>query len=138
MDVLKIPFVETVGITKTADGKLELAFKKDVQNHLETVHASAQFTLAETASGEALQQQFPELVGKVVPLLRDSEVKFKKPALQNIYAEASISDESRSKFKEQFSKKGRAAIGVDVTVKDAEGTVTCVGAFNWLVQSMES
>ena len=134
MDVLKIPFVEKVGLTKRADGQLELAFKEDVQNHLATIHASAQFTLAETASGEALQQQFPELVGKVIPVLRDSEIKFKKPALQNIYAHASISDESRLKFTEQFSRKGRASISVDVSIQDREGTVTCVGIFNWFVQ----
>ena len=136
MNVLEIPFVEKVGISKTDDGQLELVFKKDVQNHLNTIHASAQFTLAETASGEALQQQFPELVGKVVPLLRDSDIKFKKPALYNIYAHAVISDASRLKFSEQFSKKGRASISVDVSIKDSEGTVTCVGMFNWFVQSI--
>ena len=138
MNVLKIPFVEKAGITKTADGQLELVFREDIQNHLNTIHASAQFTLAETASGEVLQQQFPELVGKVVPVLRDSEMKFKKPALQNIYAQASISDESRSKFSEQFSKKGRASITVHVDIKDVEGTVTSIATFNWFVQSLES
>ena len=138
MNVLEIPFVEKVGLTKTADDQLELVFKKDVQNHLNTIHASAQFTLAETASGEALQQQFPELGGKVIPVLRDAGIKFKKPALQNIYAQASISDESRLKFSEQLSKKGRASINVNVDIKDVEGTVTSVGTFNWFVQSIES
>ena len=137
MNVLKIPFVEKVGLTKTADGQLELAFKEDVQNHLATIHASAQFTLAETASGEALQQQFPELDGKVIPVLRDADIKFKKPALQNIYAQASISEESCAKFNEQFSKKGRASIDVNVDIKDVEGTVTSIGTFNWFVQSIE-
>ncbi|MCK4671138.1 MAG: DUF4442 domain-containing protein [Candidatus Aegiribacteria sp.] len=43
-----------------------------MQNHLQTIHASAQFTLAETASGEMLRIELPELVGKVVPIFRDS------------------------------------------------------------------
>jgi len=136
MNVLEIPFVEKVGITQNADDQLELAFKEDVQNHLNTIHASAQFTLAETASGKALLQQFPELVDKVIPLLRDADIKFKKPALKTIHAEASISDESSLKFSEQFAKKGRASIAVDVTIVDSEGTVTCVGRFNWFVQSI--
>ena len=52
MKVIEIPFVKKVGITKTENNKLELAFTADTQNHLETMHASAQFALAETASGE--------------------------------------------------------------------------------------
>lgn len=138
MDVLNIPFVEKVGITKSADDRLELAFSSGVQNHVQTLHASAQFTLAETASGEALQREFPKLVGKVIPILRDSEIKFKKPALKNVYAEAVVSDESHIKFSEQFSRKGRASIQVSVQVKDVDGTVTCIGTFNWFVQKIES
>ena len=78
MDVTKIPFVEKVGIVQKSDGRLELPFNESVHNHLHTIHASAQFVLAETASGEILQTLFPELVGKVVPVLRDSKIKFKK------------------------------------------------------------
>ena len=55
MDVTKIPFVEKVGVIKSTQGVLELSFNKTVQNHLPTIHASAQFALAETASGEILQ-----------------------------------------------------------------------------------
>ncbi|MDD2830510.1 MAG: DUF4442 domain-containing protein [Sulfuricurvum sp.] len=68
MDILKIPFVEKVGIEQDEKG-LKLIFRSDNLNHIATVHASAQFTLAETASGEALQRLFPDLVGKVIPSL---------------------------------------------------------------------
>jgi acyl-coenzyme A thioesterase PaaI-like protein len=63
MDVTKIPFVEKVGIVRQPDGGLGLPFNESVHNHLQTIHASAQFTLAETASGEVLQVLFPEIVG---------------------------------------------------------------------------
>lgn len=105
-----------------------------VQNHLKTIHACAQFTLAETASGEILQTTFPELLGKVIPVLRDSQIKFKKPATKSIIAVASVSSGSIQKFNDQISKKGRASISVDVEIKDIENTVTCVGKFNWFVQ----
>lgn len=137
MDVIEIPFVKKVGITKSANGELELPFTKETHNHLETMHASAQFTLAETASGEFLQTLFPELVGKVIPVLREATVKFKKPAVKNIIAYPSMSDETREKFNTQFSKKGRASICVDVEVKDIEGTVTSVASYNWFVQKIE-
>ena len=137
MNVVEIPFVKKVGITKTNNNKLELAFSDDNHNHLETIHASAQFTLAETASGEFLQTLFPDLVGKVIPVLRDATVKFKKPAIKNIIAYPSISDETREKFDAQFSKKERASISVIVEIKDIKNTVTCIATFNWFIQKIE-
>jgi len=136
MDVTKIPFVEKVGIVQQSDGGLSLPLNKSVQNHLQTIHASAQFALAETSSGEILQRLFPELVGKVVPILRDSEIKFKKPAHKTIFAYSSVTDEALSKFKQQLSKKGRSSISVSVEVRDQEGIITSVGVFNWFVQSI--
>lgn len=105
---------------------------------METIHASAQFALAETASGDILQRLFPNLAGKVVPVLRESQIKFKKPAQKKIVAYPSVAAESGSKFEEQISKKGRALISVEVQVKDVDGLVTCMGKFNWFVQQMET
>jgi len=85
MNVIEIPFVKKTGITKNEKGELELPFTTDTHNHLETMHASAQFTLAETASGEFLQTLLPDLVGKVIPVLREAKVKFKKPAVKKYY-----------------------------------------------------
>lgn len=138
MNVIEIPFVKKVGITKTINNELELPFSNDTHNHLATMHASAQFTLAETASGELLQTVFPELVGKVIPVLRDANVKFKKPAVKNIIAYPSISDESHEKFNSQFAKKGRASISVDVDIKDIENTLTCTARYNWFVQKIKN
>lgn len=135
MNAIEIPFVKKVGITKN-NNYLELAFTSDTQNHLETMHASAQFTLAETASGEFLQTLFPELAGKVIPVLRDASVKFKKPAIKKIIAYPSITNEAKEKFNTQFLNKGRASIAVDVDIKDSEGTITCTTSYNWFVQKI--
>ncbi len=136
MDVTKIPFVEKVGIIRSTNDVLELPFNEAVHNHLQTIHASAQFALAETASGEILQSIFPELVGKVVPVLRESQIKFKKPAIKTISAHPTVSNEAISKFKEQFKKKGRSSISVNVEIKDCENVATCVSVFKWFVQSI--
>ena len=137
MDVTEIPFVEKVGVTRSTKGLLELPFNETIQNHLQTIHAGAQFALAETASGEILQTIFPELVGKVVPVLRDSQIKFKKPATKTISAQPTVSDETISQFREQFKRKGRSSISVNVEIKDSENVVTCVSIFKWFVQSIE-
>jgi acyl-coenzyme A thioesterase PaaI-like protein len=137
MDVTTIPFVEKVGIIRSTQGLLELPFNESIQNHLQTIHASAQFALTETTSGEILQRIFPELVGKVVPVLRETNIKYKKPAIKTISANPTVSDDAVSKFKEQFTRKGRSTISVNVEIKDSEDVVTCVSMFKWFVQSIE-
>ena len=53
MDVVKIPYIKLSGIKKE-ENELSLQYKEDVLNHIETIHASAQFLLAETKSGDYL------------------------------------------------------------------------------------
>ena len=62
--------------------------------------------------------------GKVIPLLRDSSIKYKKPAINDIEAFATCSEENINKFTEQFFKKGRASLEVKVLIKDIDGTCT--------------
>jgi acyl-coenzyme A thioesterase PaaI-like protein len=135
MRATDIEFVKLVGIEQSEDS-VSLAFKKNVLNHIESIHASAQFTLAETQSGLHLQKLFPELVGKVIPMLRESKIKYKKPALKSIVAFAKCSDEDIEKFQTQFDKKGRATLSVSVEVKDSDGVVTAVAEFIWFVQKL--
>jgi len=135
MKATDIEFVKLVGI-KQSENSVSLAYKKDVLNHIESIHASAQFTLAETQSGLHLQELFPELVGKVIPMLRESKIKYKKPALKSIVAFASCNNEDIEKFKEQFAKKGRSTLSVSVDVKDNEGVLTASSEFIWFVQKI--
>jgi len=102
-----IPFVKHIGIEEQ-NNELSLDFKNDVLNHIKTIHASAQFTLAETQSGIHLQRLFPELEGKVLPVLRDAQIKYKKPAQEKIIAFSSTDEEALMKFKSQFEKKVEA------------------------------
>jgi len=135
MNTLEIPFVKLVGVDTTND-ELFLDFKDDVKNHIQTIHAGAQFTLAETKSGMHLQKLFPQLESKVIPLLRESHIKYKQPAKEKIFAFAKCSEESVKKFSEQFEKKGRGSILVEVEIKDINEVVTAVATFNWFVQSL--
>ena len=105
-------------------------------NHIKTIHASAQFTLAETQSGIHLQSLFPELEGKVIPVLRDAQIKYKKPAQEKIIAYASTDEEAVEKFKSQFEKKGRGSLQIEVKIKDINDVLTCQATFTWFVQSL--
>jgi len=133
MDVMKIPFVEKVGITRKAEGELVLSLRDEVMNHLDTVHAAAQFALAETASGDTLLGLFPDLEGDFVPLLRDSHLKFKRPACSDVKASAEVSEEAVARFRERLIRKGRASLTVEVEIRDIDDVVTSYGSFNWYV-----
>jgi len=135
MKATDIAFVKLVGI-KQDEKDVSLEYKDDVLNHIESIHASAQFTLAETQSGLHLQKLFPELEGKVIPVLRDANVKYRKPALKKIVAFASVDEENLTKFKEHFSKKGRGLIEISVDVKDIDCVCTSSAVFSWFVQKI--
>jgi len=137
MDVMEIPFVSAVGITRRSDGLFLLPLRKDVHNHLQTIHAAAQYALAETASGDTLLNLFPELDGRVVPVLRDSKLKFKRPASTAVTAYTEVSEQDVQRFLKQLTHKGRSIIGVEVEVRDEDEDVTCCGMFSWFVHFHE-
>ena len=136
MDVTQIPFAKHIGIERKDEGTLKLEPTNIVQNHIHSIHASAQFTLAETQSGLHLQLSFPELVGEVAGLLRGATVKYKNPATTTIYAIATIEEKLKKKFLMQLERKGRAGIVVDVVVKDSNDVVCMQGEFSWFVQKI--
>jgi len=115
---------------------LKLACHSNVQNHIGTIHAAAQFALAETQSGHYLSSIFPQYKGKFIPLLRSSSVKYKSPASSEIYAVATAKAEDLKKFEAQFLKKGRATISVEVKVIDNNEVVTMQGEFGWFIQKL--
>ena len=137
MEVTEIPFVKHLGIEKEGS-QLALAFSNEFENHIGTIHASAQFALAETQSGLFLQESFTDIEAEVLPLLRSSTVKYKSPATTKLKAVAIVSDELKEKFKEQFLKRGRATIAVEVKLFDSNDVITMVGEFVWFVQRLKN
>jgi acyl-coenzyme A thioesterase PaaI-like protein len=133
---MNIPFVNNLGIEKKDEKSLKLAFHKDVSNHIGSIHAAAQFALAETQSGLYLESVFPEYKGTFIPLLRSSSVKYKTPATTEVYAIANASKESLKKFETQFLKKGRAGITVFVELRDTNNVTTMLGEFGWFIQKI--
>lgn len=135
LEILKIlPFANYIGVKARNKKELQLAPHKNVENHIGTIHAAAQFTLAETQSGLYMLSLFPEYANDVVPLLRSSNIKYKFPATTELVALASVTQEDKEKFERQFLKRGRAMLMVNVEVKDTNGIVTMIGDFGWFIQ----
>ena len=135
LEFLKIlPFANYIGVKARNKKELELVPHREVENHIGTIHAAAQFTLAETQSGLYMLSLFPEYSDDVVPLLRSSNIKYKFPATTALVALASVTKEDKDKFERQFLRHNRAMLMVHVEVRDSNDTVTMLGDFGWFIQ----
>ena len=133
MDILNIPFNRLIGleISDAPEYLMVLPAKGEYENHLQTVHASALFALAEASSGLCLLQEFSDLAN-VVPVVRNVEVKFRKPGRGTICSKAFLNVDKAAVL-ETLDTKHRALIPVQVTLHDANGVFIMQATFEWFV-----
>ncbi len=130
MQVTELPFNRSLGL-KSDGAAICLEPQPQHLNHLETVHASVLFGLAEAASGHLLLRQFAELQNRLC-VLRSSTVKYRRPAAANqmIRAVATLDEQQTLAFLERLDAKGRATIDVPVSVAQHD-TQVLAGTFTW-------
>lgn len=135
MDLAAIPFAKLIGISpSTNEFIFELVDDVKYTNHLGTVAAAAQFSLAEFASGQWMINTFPDIAPKVIPVLRKSEVKFKKPAFGKIRAKVNVSNEIIPEFTNQLTQSKRALISINVIVVNDNDEAVMNGIYEWFIQ----
>src|SRR5262245_18442345 len=86
-----VAFNQALGIKDAPHGAahlLELPLTPFVHNHLGTMHAAAQFALAEAASAARLQRDYAAHVGDVFAVVRGVTLKYRKPATGDLLAYA--------------------------------------------------
>lgn len=116
-----------------AEHLLELPFVPLVHNHLQTMHAAAQFSLAEAASAECLQRQFGKALGDVFAVMRAVEVKYRKPATSDLLAYGAPDEATCAQLLEQIARRGRSSAVILIDLKDRSGTLTFHGKFEWFI-----
>jgi acyl-coenzyme A thioesterase PaaI-like protein len=114
-----------------AEYLLELPFGPIVQNHLGTVHAAAQFALAEAASAECLQRAFGPAVGAVFAVVRATEVKYRHAGTGDLLAYAVPDEATKENLIRELESRGRSTATVLVDLKDRSGGVTFHARFEW-------
>ena len=83
MNIMDIPFNRYISVQphEADKGSMSLRFSPKMTNHIGTMHASAQFALAEACSGQFMIATFPEHIAGHIALLRKSEVKYRQPTI---------------------------------------------------------
>ena len=112
---------------------LELPFTPALHNHLGTMHAAAQFALAEAASAECLQRHFGAVTGGVFAVVRGAEVKYRQPAAGDLLAHAAPDAHTRDHLVPELAARGRFGAVILVDLKDRAGTLTFHGKFDWFI-----
>lgn len=112
---------------------LELPFTPLVQNHLGTLHAAAQFSLAEAASAECLQRHFGAAAGPVFAVVRGVEVKYCRPGAGDLLAYGEPDAATRDGLLGALAARGRTSAVILIDLKDRTGTLTFHGKFEWFI-----
>jgi hypothetical protein len=134
MNVFDLPFNKFVGLELSDNPEylLMLKNKDKYQNHLSTVHASAQFALAEATSGHFLLNEFRDLT-EIIPVVRKAETKYKKPAQGCVYSKASFVNTDKTKITEELNSRHRALITVRVELFVSGKIPVMQSDFEWFV-----
>lgn len=118
-----------------AEHLLELPGTPLVLNHIGTVHAAAQFALAEAASAECLRRGFSHLLPKdgVLAVVRGVSVKYRRPGTGDLLAYAAPDDATREHLANDLATRTRMTAAILVELKDRAGQLTFAGRFDWFI-----
>ncbi|RMG55188.1 MAG: DUF4442 domain-containing protein [Gammaproteobacteria bacterium] len=136
---LEIPFIRMLGIERgEGAGELRLAFRPEFANHLGQWAAGIEFSLAEAATGDFLARRFTSLAGRVVPVLRQARVRYRRSAqgsqlVTAVHAEV----DALAEFEQALQRRRRAGIDIDVQVLD-EGVCVLEAVFQWHVRMADN
>jgi len=135
MHVLDLPFNKILLLKKSdlSDTILMLEDRLEYQNHLGTIHASAQYALAEASSGEILERNFGDWNGAYFPVVRRVEVKYKNPAKGRLFSMGFIDADRAMEVKKELSEKGRTLVDVTVKIVDEGKNITLESTFTWFI-----
>ncbi|TGL60558.1 YiiD C-terminal domain-containing protein [Leptospira sarikeiensis] len=135
-DVLSIPFNVHIQLSRPKPGEDALLVMEDkpiYKNHVGSGHAAALFALAEGSGGEYLLSRVSSLPFEIIPVVRKSEVKYKKPAQGRVVSRGVINDQEWATFMAQLEKKGRAGLTVGVELFDETEANVASFSFDWFI-----
>ena len=91
------------------------------QNHIGTLYAGALFTLAEIPGGALFLTSFD--VQRFYPLIKEMNLRFRRPATSDITVEARLSDKEIARIQAEAEQNGKADYHLELQLYDASGEV---------------
>ena len=134
--VSSVPILEAMGVrlveVRPGHAAAELPPGPNV-NHFGVTYAGSLFSVAEMLGGVLSLATFDlegELAG-FLPIVKESSIRFRRPALGVVRAEASLSDEEAARVRREALESGKGEFVLEATLTDAQGEVvaTTVGTY---------
>jgi acyl-coenzyme A thioesterase PaaI-like protein len=91
------------------------------QNHIGSMYAGALFTLAEIPGGALFLTSFD--AQRFYPIVKEMNLRFRRPATDDIRVEARISAEEIQRLQQQASEQGKAEYLLQLQLTDGSGEV---------------
>ena len=127
-----VPILAAMGIrlVEASPGRAvaELPSEPNV-NHFGVTYAGSLFSVAEMLGGVLCLATFdldPESGGELagfVPLVKESTIRFRRPALGVVRAEATLSDDEVARVRDDAVATGKGEFVLEATLTDAAGEV---------------
>ena len=132
-----VPFATVTGVelveVSPERGVARLAKRPEVENHIQTMHAGAMFTLGEAASGAALGGVLGELLMSARPVAADASIKYLKTGKTDLTATATANSDAET-IRKELSEVGKVVFDINVAITDAEDMTVAEMAVNWHVK----
>jgi acyl-coenzyme A thioesterase PaaI-like protein len=132
-----VPFATVTGVelveVSPERGVARLAKRPEVENHIQTMHAGAMFTLGEAASGAALGGVLGELLMSARPVAADASIKYLKTGKTDLIATATANSDAET-IRTELAEVGKVVFDIHVAITDAEGVTVSEMMVNWHVK----
>jgi len=130
-------FVERTGIRAIELGPRHVKLKaplKGNENHIGIMYAGALFTLAEVPGGALYLTTFD--VSRYYPVVKEMNIRFRRPATTDISVELSISRERVRDIQKEAGENGKAEFTLETELKDTAGTIVALSKGVYQLRSM--
>lgn len=132
-----VPFAKVTGVelveVSPERGVARLAKRPEVENHIQTMHAGAMFTLGEAASGAALGGVLGDQLMAARPVAADASIKYLKTGKTDLTATATANSDAEA-IRKELADVGKVVFDINVAITDAEGVTVSEMVVNWHVK----
>ena len=134
-----VPYARYTGVeiieVSPEHGVTRLEKRDEVENHIQTVHAGALFTLGEAASGAAMAGLLGEKILSVRPVAAKADIAYLKTAKTDVTAKAKASISADAALA-ALADAGVVQFDVDVVIENADNTPVAEMKVGWHVRSV--
>ena len=131
---IDIPIISQMGAEilelREAGIKVKMPLAPNI-NHVGMMYAGSLFTLAEFPAGVVFMKRLDTT--KVVPVVAEVSIRYRRPALTDIYADFQFEDEIFARLQAEALEKGKASFNHTQELTDESGEVVAISEARYVI-----